>query len=445
MAPNIEPTLRDSAPPPAGPGVSEPPSENASERAGRVSTASRSWREAGESFAGSLSASEWRAMGALCGVYALRSLGLYMVLPVLSLYARGLEGSTSFLTGLSIGAYGFTNMLLVLPFGILSDTIGRRKVIAIGLAAFALGSFVAAWAPDIHWLLAGRALQGMGAVSSVVVALVGDVTRPQVRGRAMALLGVSVALAFAAGVIGGPLLAGEFGVASLFVLTGVLSLLALGVVLLAVPSPERIVHYEEYEPRVAELRAVLLQPTLVKLDCGMFVIHLALTAMFVVIPILIDPLLPTYHLWRVYAPIIVVAMGIMLATMTLAEKTHAVHKVLYAGIALFGTAFLVLRLFSHSLGGIVAGLALFVIAFGLLEPTLTALLTRYTTRESRGTAAGVFNMSGFFGAFVGGAMGGLLLGSHGDLFLALVGVALLWLIAALRIRQVEVMRLGRNV
>jgi len=374
-------------------------------------------------------------MGALCGVYALRLMGLYMVLPVLSLYARGLEGSTAFLTGMSLGAYGFTNMLLVLPFGILSDAIGRKRVIAIGLATFAMGSFVAAWAPDILWLLVGRGLQGAGAVSSVVVALVGDVTRPEVRGRAMALLGMSVALAFAVGVIGGPSLAGEFGVGFLFLLTGVLSLVAIGVVLAAVPNPAHVVHYDEYEPRVKDVKAVLLQFDLLKLDGGMFVIHLSITALFVVIPILLDPLLPAYHLWRIYAPIILLGMAIMLPTMIYAERMGVVHKVLYAGIVLFGASFLVLHLFGHELPGIVAGLALFVTAFGLLEPTLTTLLTRYTTRQSRGTAAGVFNMSGFLGAFVGGGVGGLLLETTRDLFLALAAVSLLWLLAAVRMRR----------
>lgn len=384
---------------------------------------------------GALTPPEWRAIGSLCGVYALRFMGLYMVLPVLSLYARELPGSTSFLTGMSLGAYGFTNMLLVLPFGILSDAIGRKRVIAIGLALFALGSFVAGSAANIVWLLVGRGLQGAGAVSSVVVALVGDVTRPEVRARAMAMLGMAVAASFAVGVIGGPSLAGEFGVGALFLLTGVLSLLGMVLVLTAVPNPRHVRHDDEYEPRVKDVHAVLLQRDLLKLDGGMFVIHLALTALFVVIPILLEPLLPRYHLWRVYAPVIVLGMAIMLPTMIYAERLRAVHKVLYAGILLFGTAFVALRLFSHALSGIVAGLALFVVAFGLLEPTLTTLLTRYTTRTTRGTAAGVFNMSGFLGAFVGGGMGGLLLERHEELFLVLAAVSLVWLLAALRMRK----------
>lgn len=379
---------------------------------------------------------ELKAIASLCCVYALRYMGLYMVLPVLSLYARGLPGSTSFLTGMSLGAYGFTNMLLVLPFGVLSDRIGRRLVIALGLGIFAMGSFVAAWAPSILWLLVGRGLQGAGAVSSVVVALVGDVTRPEVRGRAIALLGMSVAGAFAVGVIGGPALAGEFGVDFLFLLTGILALGGLALVLAAIPRPSHIVHYDEYEPRARDVRPLLFQPDLLKLDVGMFVIHLALTSLFVVIPILLDPLLPAYHLWRVYLPLVVLGTAIMLPTMIFAERLQAVHKVLYVGILLFGFAFVILRFVAQSLWGIVGGLAFFVVAFALLEPTLTTLLTRYTTRQSRGTAAGVFNMSGFLGAFVGGAMGGLLLENHGDLFLVVAAASLLWLIAALRMRHV---------
>ncbi|MFN2431866.1 MAG: MFS transporter [Gemmatimonadota bacterium] len=388
----------------------------------------------GGSFLGAFTATEWRALGPLCGVYGLRLLGMYMVLPVLSVYARGLPGSTGFLTGMSIGIYGFTNMLLVLPFGALSDAVGRKRVIALGLGTFALGSLLAAWAPTIHWLLAGRALQGLGAVSSAVVALVGDVTRPEVRGRAMALLGMSVAGAFAVGVIVGPTLAGEFGVPLLFLLMGVLSVAALLLVLRVVPNPARILRDDEHEPRARNLRKVLLQPQLLKLDGGMFVIHLALTGLFVVIPILLDEFLPPYHLWRIYAPVIVLGMVVLFPAMNWAERAQAVERVLHAGIALFGAAFVALRLFGHELAGIVAGLALFVVAFGLLEPTLTTLLTRFTTRETRGTAAGVFNMSGFLGAFVGGAVGGLLLERHEALFLALAVASVLWLAVAVRMR-----------
>jgi MFS family permease len=384
----------------------------------------------------SFTPAEWRAILSLSGVYALRYLGLYMVLPVLSVYARGLPRSTSFLTGMSIGAYGFTNMLLVLPFGVLSDRIGRKRAIAIGLILFSAGSVLAGFASTIVGLLAGRALQGAGAVSSVVVALVGDVTRPAVRARAMTILGTALALSFAVGVIAGPSLAGEFGVRSLFLLTGVLSLGGMLLVVVAVPNPAHVHRYEEYEPRVREMGPLLLQRDLLTLDFGMFMLHLALTALFVVIPILLDPLLPAYHLWRVYTPIIFLGMAIALPTMTYAERTRSVNKVLSVGIALFGSSFVLLRFASHELAGIVAGLALFVTALGLLEPTLTTLLTRYTTRETRGTAAGVFNMSGFLGAFVGGALGGLLLEEHEALFLVLACASLVWLAAATRLRRV---------
>jgi MFS family permease len=367
-------------------------------------------------------------------VYGLRLLGLYLVLPVLSVYAWRLEGSTAFLTGLSLGAYGFTNMLLVLPFGALSDAIGRKRVLALGLVLFAGGSFVAAGAQDIVGLLAGRALQGAGAVSSVVVALVGDVTRPQVRGRAMALLGASIAVAFALGVVGGPSLAGEFGVPALFLITGVLSIAALGLVLVVVPQtpPGRP---DEHEPGMADVRSALHQPALLNLDAGMFVIHLAVTSIFVVVPILLDRLLPPFHLWRIYAPVIALGTLVLVTTMHRAERAGVLRSVLQAGIVLFGAAFLVLRFFSGSLPGIVGGLALFVCAFALLEPTLTTLLTRYAGPANRGAAAGAFNMAGFFGAFVGGTMGGLLLESHGDLFLVLSGLSLVWLLAARRLPE----------
>lgn len=381
---------------------------------------------------GGLTPAEWRTLGPLCFVYGLRLLGMYMVLPVLSVYARRLEGSTAFLTGMSIGAYGFTNMLIVLPFGILSDRIGRKRTIAIGLGMFALGSFVAAWGPGIVWLLVGRALQGAGAVSSVVVALVGDITRPKVRGRAMALLGASVEMAFVVGVIVGPALAGEFGVPVLFLLTGILSLVSLALVLLTVREPAHVRHDDEHDAHLRDVRPVLHDLQLVKLDAGMFLAHFALTSLFVVLPILLDRLIPPYHLWRVYTPVVLLGMAIMLPTMIYAEKMRAVDKMLLAGIGLFGASFVLFYLFSDSLPGLFLAMAVFVISGGLLEPTLSTLLTRYTTRETRGTAAGIFNASGFLGAFLGGAVGGLLLESHRDLFLALAAASALWLVAALR-------------
>jgi MFS family permease len=375
---------------------------------------------------------EWRALAPLCAVYGLRLLGLYLVLPVLSVHARSLEGSTAFLTGLTLGAYGFTNMLLVLPFGALSDAIGRKRVLALGLVLFAGGSFLAAGARDIAGLVAGRALQGAGAVSSVVVALVGDVTRPEVRGRAMALLGTSIAAAFAVGVVGGPSLAGEFGVPALFLVTGALAMVSLVLVLAVVPRTPRA-RADDHEPGMAEVRSALHEPALLKLDAGMFILHLAVTAVFVVVPILLDRLLPPFHLWRIYAPVIALGTVVLVTTMQRAERAGVLRGVLHAGIVLFGCAFLTLRLFAESLAGIVAGLALFVCAFALLEPTLTALLTRYAKPANRGAAAGAFNMAGFLGAFVGGTTGGLLLESHDDLFLVLAGLSLVWLLAARRL------------
>ncbi|MBA2565643.1 MAG: MFS transporter [Gemmatimonadetes bacterium] len=410
----------------ASPTAATPPSDDAFRAAMR--------RRRGGARSDTFARSELRALSALCAVYGLRLLGLYMVLPVLSLYARGLEGSTPLLTGLSVGVYGFANMLLVLPFGVLSDRVGRKRAIALGLCVFAAGSVLAGATKSIAGLLAGRALQGAGAVSSVVVALVGDVTRPRVRARAMTLLGMSVGLAFMLGVVGGPALAGELGVRSLFLITGALAVGALLLVLAAVPAPRGGGRQAEFEPAAGEIRAALLQPELLKLDAGMFVIHFALTALFVVVPILLDDLLPAYHLWRVYAPVLLVGMAVAVPTMTLAEKTRSVHRVLYGGIVLFGMSFLVLRFLGDGLAGMVAGMGVFVIAFGLLEPTLTTLLTRFTTPQSRGTAAGVFSMSGFLGSFLGGATGGLLLESQGALFLVLAGLALPWLLLSLRMR-----------
>jgi predicted MFS family arabinose efflux permease len=248
----------------------------------------------------------------------------------------------------------------------------------------------------------------------------------------MALLGASIAAAFAIGVVGGPSLAGEFGVPALFLLTGVLALAALVLVLAAVPRT-RSSPGDEHEPGVADVRSALHEPALLKLDAGMFVLHLAVTAIFVIVPILLDRLLPPFHLWRVYAPVIVLGTVVLVTTMQRAERAGVLRGVLHAGIVLFGCAFLALRLFADSLAGIVAGLALFVCAFALLEPTLTALLTRYAGPANRGAAAGAFNMSGFLGAFVGGAMGGLLLESHDDLFLGLACLSLVWLLAARRL------------
>jgi predicted MFS family arabinose efflux permease len=377
---------------------------------------------------------EKRATISLAGIYALRMLGLFMILPVLSLFAEQMEGSTPLLVGLAISIYGLSQAILQIPFGLLSDRFGRKKIIVFGLLLFAAGSVVAALSTTIYGVLLGRALQGSGAIAAAIMALVADLTQEVHRTKAMAMIGASIGISFGVAITLGPVIAGFAGVSGIFWLTAILSLFAILAIWLVVPNPQKVVTHRDAELIPSQLSSVVTNPDLLRLDYGIFVLHLILTASFVIVPLLMRDagLIPGKH-WMVYLPVLVTSMAMIIPFVIIAEKKRKMKPVFIAAIAALVLADTALAFFHTDLVGLIACLWLFFCGFNLLEATLPSLISKTAPGDLKGTAMGAYSSSQFMGAFVGGAMGGWLYGEYGAgaVFLACAGLASSWVLVAL--------------
>ena len=377
-----------------------------------------------------MSPEERRAGASLASIFALRMLGLFLILPVFSVYAKTLPGGDNLaLVGFALGAYGLTQAIFQIPYGIASDLWGRKLVIVVGLLIFALGSFVAAWAPDMHWIIVGRVLQGMGAISAAVTALAADLTREQHRTKVMAMIGSSIGLVFALSLVGAPLLYGWIGMGGLFIMTGVLALAAIVLLLKAVP-PAPPPHGHEKLP----LRRVVFNVDLFRLNVGIFVLHMVQMAMFVVLPhALVDygGLAAAEH-WKVYLPAVLVSFAIMVPAIIAAERKDKMRPIFRGAVALLIVVQLGLLFFGASLWALAFWLLLFFVAFNILEATLPSLVSRTAPPAAKGAALGVYNTTQAIGLFIGGAGGGLVAQNFGDnaVFAACAGLVLFWLVVA---------------
>ena len=377
-----------------------------------------------------MSPEERRAGASLASIFALRMLGLFLILPVFSVYAKTLPGGDSLaLVGFALGAYGLTQAIFQIPYGIASDLWGRKRIIVIGLVIFALGSFVAAWAPDMRWIIIGRILQGMGAISAAVTALAADLTREQHRTKVMAMIGSSIGLVFALSLVGAPLLYGWIGMGGLFILTGALALAAIVLLLKAVP-PAPPPHGHEKLP----LRRVIFDADLFRLNIGIFVLHMVQMAMFVVLPhALVDHggLAAAEH-WKVYLPAVLVSFAIMVPAIIAAERRDKMRPIFRAAIALLVVVQLGLLFAGQSLWTLALWLLLFFVAFNILEATLPSLVSRTAPPAAKGAALGVYNTTQAIGLFIGGAGGGYIAQNFGDnaVFAACTGLVLIWLAVA---------------
>ena len=361
-----------------------------------------------------MTATERRASASLASIFALRMLGLFLVLPVFALEAAKYPGGDDpARVGLAMGIYGLTQGVLQIPFGIASDWWGRKRVIISGLVIFALGSLLAAWAPDLNWLIAGRSLQGAGAISAAVTALLADSTRDEVRTKAMALVGGSIALMFALSLIAAPLLGGLIGLHGLFALTGVLALAGIAVVIWWVP-PEPVEHVNRPRGSVAE---VLKDTALLRLDFGVFVLHAVQLAMWVAIPAqLVGAGLDKASHWQVYLPAVLASFVVMGMTLFPLEKRGYLRAVFLGSVGLIGLVQLGLlwaASVTPSLGLLAALLFLFFCGFNVLEATQPSLASRVAPAHARGAALGVYNTLQSLGFFAGGAVGGWITKAHG--------------------------------
>jgi MFS family permease len=381
---------------------------------------------------------EKKAALSLAGIYGLRMFGLFLVIPVLFIHAESLYGFTPLLAGLAIGVYGLGQAILQIPFGYLSDRIGRKPVIIIGLLIFAIGSLVAASAESVWMLIVGRALQGAGAIASTLMALAADLSRPELRSKMMAVIGATIGASFILALITGPWLSGIVGIAGLFWVTAALALVAIAVLHWITPRGNIKTGNLAVLPAKQQLHAVITNTQLLRLNLGIFLLHLFLTAIFVIIPgqlILHGLKLESHSL--TYLALLLGSFILMLPGLVMVEKYKAHRRGFIVSVGLLIIANLLMGVVTN-LTGIIIGLALFFISFNFLEASLPALVSRLCTAESRGTAMGVYSTSQFSGAFLGGAIAGLIL-QYGDsqmIFLCLAGFSVLWLLAVFSMKPV---------
>ena len=375
-----------------------------------------------------MTSAERRAGVALAGVFALRMLGLFLILPVFAVHARALpSGPDTALIGLTLGAYGITQACLQIAYGAASDRYGRKPVIVAGLLLFALGSFIAAAATDLPGILVGRALQGAGAISAAVTALAADLTREQHLTKVMAMIGGSIGLVFALSMVAAPLLFDLVGLSGMFVLTGVLSLLAIVVVWRVVPVAPAIPR----QPGWAGFREVLVQPQLLRMNAGVFILHLVQTAMWVLLPAALierGGLAVGAH-WKLYLPAVLLSLALMVPAVIAAERKGRMKAVFLAAIALLSIAQLGFAYLAEGLPGLFFWLLVFFVAFNVLEATQPSLIARLAAPHAKGAALGVYNTLQSLGLFAGGALGGALAAFAGPqaVWLACALLGLVWL------------------
>ncbi|MBX9675961.1 MAG: MFS transporter [Methylotenera sp.] len=354
---------------------------------------------------------ELRSTISLASIYGLRMLGMFLILPIFSVYAETLKGGSNHtLIGLALGAYGLTQVLLQLPFGIASDKYGRKKVIYIGLALFIIGSVVAALATDIYMVIIGRAIQGAGAVSAVVTALVADLTREEHRTKAMAMIGGTIGITFALSLVAGPLLNQWIGVSGIFWMTAVLSFLAILVVKYYVPDPVLSQFHSDAQAAPEKMKSVLRDKQLLRLNFGTFSLHAAQMAMFIVVPFALTETsgMNVNTHWQVYLPVLIASFVLMLPAIIIGEKRAKLKTVFIGAVALMLVAQIVFASTIHQFWGVVISLLIYFTAFNILEASLPSLISKMAPAASKGTAMGVHSTAQSFGIFLGAVVGGYL-------------------------------------
>lgn len=387
----------------------------------------------------SLGATERRAALGLATIFASRMLGLFLVLPVFTVYAQEYPDYSPALAGLAIGAYGLTQSLLQIPFGIVSDRLGRKPVIAAGLVLFALGSAWSALAGSLTGVLVGRAIQGAGAIAGPVLALAADLTREEHRTKVMAVIGTSIGLSFALALVAGPIIGHSLGLAGLFWVTAGLAAGGLAVLALYVPSPRATRVHRDAEPVPAQFGSVLRDVQLLRLDFGILVLHFVMTALFVALPIeLRDRLaVPVEHHWQIYLGVLGASIVLMVPFVVIAERYRMMKPVFVGAVVAAGLAQVGLMGTEAGLLPVVGLLVLYFGAFNVLEASLPSLVSKVAPPQGKGTAMGIYSTAQFLGAFLGGSVGGWALGHGGPraVFSACAIALALWAVIAATMRR----------
>lgn len=374
----------------------------------------------------------------LSSILFLRFLGLFLVLPVLSIYALDLEGSTPFLVGVVVGGYALTQAVFQVPFGSMSDKIGRKPTLLVGLAIFFVGSLICAYSTDIYSLMLGRFLQGAGAIGSVITAMISDLVEERVRGKAMAIMGGFIAMSFAFAMGLGPTLGAKYGIDTLFLITAVLSVVAVIILFTKVPNPPKIKHTYHEKAKVSDILkdSNLLNMIIINaMQKGM------MTMAFVLIPIILTSenysfLWEKSELFKAYLPAMVLGLLAMGPAVVLGEKRNKPKQIFLVSIVLFIGSFLVMG-FTKDSNIFIVGVIMFFVAFNMMEPLLQSMITKFAKVHQRGTALGLSNSVAYFATFLGGSLAGYMLNfsdrSTISLVVAVVGV--IWLLWTLKLQN----------
>lgn len=375
---------------------------------------------------------ELRASLGLASVFGLRMLGMFIILPVFVLFARDLPGgSNQALVGVALGAYGLAQACFQLPFGRLSDHWGRKRAIYLGLLIFAAGSMVAAVADNLLTVAIGRTLQGAGAISAAVIALAADLTQVENRTKSMAIIGMTIGATFIVSMVAGPVLGTVIGVPGIFMMTGVLALIAILIVRFVVPDPVRD-SVSESTQKPVPIMQVLRDGQLARLNAGIFSLHALLMAMFMIVPVELLAHLAEGEHWKVYLGVMLGSLLIMVPAMLVSERRHQQKAAFVGSVALIAVSASILAAGSDVFKLMVVGLVLFFAAFNLLEASLPSLVSRLAPANAKGTAIGIYSTLQFLGTFFGATAGGWIAQQYGHLavFGFCVTIALVWLAAA---------------
>jgi len=382
---------------------------------------------------------EFRAAGSLAAVFSVRLLGLFMIYPVFAVYAQHLSGSTPYLVGEALGIYGLTQGLLQIPFGLLSDKFGRKPMIVVGLILFAIGSAVAALSTSIGGVIVGRALQGAGAIGSVVLAMVADLTSEENRTKAMAMVGITIGASFMIALVAGPILAVFIGVDGIFWLMVALAMAGIAITEFVVPNPRLVRVHRDAETVPGLMLAVLRNKELLRLDIGIFSLHAMLTASFLVVPGLLRGTLnvSTHNDWMIYLPVLLVSIAVMVPAIVVAEKYRRMKGVFIGSVVALLFSQVMLFFGARDLYFLLAALTIFFSAFNVMEASLPSLITKTAAPDAKGTATGLYSSLQFLGIFVGGVVGGWAnqTGGSAGVFALTAVLALLWLLAAATMAQ----------
>jgi MFS family permease len=382
---------------------------------------------------------EFRAAASLAAVFSVRLLGLFMIYPVFAAYAGTLTGANPYLVGEALGIYGLSQGLLQIPFGLISDRIGRKPMIVGGLVLFAIGSAVAALSTSIGGVIVGRVLQGTGAVGSVILALVADLTREEHRTKAMAMVGVTIGASFMLALVAGPIAASFIGVSGIFWLMAALALVGIAITQFVVPTPRAVRVHRDAETVPGLIGWVLRNTELLRLNFGVFALHAMLTAGFLVVPGLLQATLglTSHDQWIVYLPVLIASLFVTVPAIIVAEKYRRMKGVFVVSVAALLASQLMLHFGGSAVFWLIAALVVFFSAFNVMEASLPSLITKVAPPDAKGTAAGLYSSGQFIGIFVGGVIGGWAHQHWGvpGVFGVTAGLALLWLIAAGTMKQ----------